>query len=769
MGTYVGKSVIRIDGPERVSGQAVYAPDIQLPHMLYGAVARSARAHARLLRVDAEAARLADGVAAVITGDMVPYEYGNMIADQPFLARHKVCYYGEPLALVIAETELQAQLAASLIQAEYEDLPAVFDPREALKAGAPLIHEDQTPYRRDPERYPALTGTNLCNETFYSLGDVDAAFAEADRVFEHSFFSHPTSHTAMEPFASVARYDATRGEYLLITTTDAPHRRLGELAAILGVGQEKIRVRTTAQGGGFGGKGCLYSEVLALAGAMFAKGRPVKYVFSREEVLSMSGTRMGAYLTLKSGLTRDGRIIARSSDVLWDNGPYSSKSPEVAYRGTTTSVGPYNIPNISIRARLVYTNNYPSTSFRGFGTTQSAYACEMHMDMIAHEMGLDPLDFRRRHALRQCESYINGQTMISVGLPETLERAAEEIGWDSPKPQARPGKAVGRGLACMLKGTNTPRWVNCIVRMGNDAGVKLHVGTMEIGAGQRTAMAQIAAETLGLDISRIRVPQQDTDYTPFDFGTTSSGSTFHMGNCVKQACEDLLGKLFACLGNAHGLDPAGFRAAGDRIVHAGGGFDKSYAEAVRSVYPRGGDFVGEALYTPAGMEMLKAAPGVEKWSSAFWMFSSHAAEVEVDLETGQVDVLRIAAAHDVGRAINPLHCVQQIEGSVIMGASMALGEEYKVSPEGRILTDSLLDYKVATSKDIPRRITPIIVESEHPFAPYGAKGVGEPAAGCTPPAIANAIHDAVGVWMNSLPITPEKLFLAMRRKNSGTD
>lgn len=764
MTTYVGKPVIRIDGPERVSGHAIYAPDVQMPNMLHAAVARSTKAHARLLTLDVEAARRAEGVVAVVTGDMVPYDYGNMIGDQPFLTRGKVRYYGEPLALVVAETELQAQMAASLITATYEELPAVFDPRQALAPDAPLIHEDQTPYRRDASRYPALDKTNLCNETSYTLGDVEAAFAKADHVFEHTFFSHPTSHAAMEPYASVAQYDAVRGEFTLITSTDAPHRRLGELAAIFGVGQEKIRVQTTAQGGGFGGKGCLYSEVLALAGALHSKGRPVRFVFSREEVLSMSGTRMGAYLTIKSGVMNDGTIIARSADVIWDNGPYSSKSPEVAYRGTTTSVGPYNIPNLSIHARLVYTNNHPSTSFRGFGTTQSAFACEMHMDMIAEALGIDPLELRRKHIYHEKDPYINGQTMISVGLPETLERAAKEIGWDKPKPQAAPGKARGRGIACMLKGTNTPRWVNCMVRMGNDAGVKLHVATMEIGAGQRTAMAQIAAETLGLDIERVRVPQPDTDYTPFDFGTTSSGSTYHMGNCVKNACEDLLKKFFAKLGEAHKLDPSGFVAKNDRITHKDGSFDMSYPEATRSLYPRGGDFIGESLYTPAGMEMLKANPGMEKWSSAFWMFSSHAAEVEVDLETGQVDVLHIAAAHDVGRSINSLHCVQQIEGSVIMGASMALNEEYKATPEGRILTDSLLDYKVATSKDCPRKITPIIVESEHPFAPYGAKGVGEPAAGCTPPAIANAIHDAVGVWVDTLPITPEKLFTAMRNK-----
>lgn len=765
MSEYVGKSVPRIDGPERVSGRAIYGPDAQMPNMLHGAVARSERAHARIVRINTKAARAAHGVHAVLTGDMLPYLYGNMIGDQPFLARDKVLYHGEAVALVVADSELLAQMAADLIEVEYEDLPAVYDPREAIKPTAPLLHADQSLYRRDTERYPALENTNLCNETFYNLGDVDTAFAEADHVFEHTFFSHPTSHAAMEPFATVASYDAVRDEFLLITTTDAPHRRLGELAVILGVGQEKIRVQTTAQGGGFGGKGCLFSEVLALAGTMHT-GRPVKFVFSREEVLAMSATRMGAYLTLKSGVTKDGRIIARSTDVIWNNGAYSSKSPEVAYRGTTTSVGPYNIPNLSIRARLVYTNCHPGTSFRGFGTTQSAYACEMHMDMIAHALNLDPLEFRRRHAYKEGDPYINGQTMISVGLPDCLEKAAEKISWGAPKPAAKAGKAIGRGLACMLKGTNTPRWVNCIARMDNSGGLKLHVGTVEIGAGQRTAMAQIAAETLGMRIDRVRVPQQDTDYTPFDFGTTSSGSTFHMGNCVKRACENLRDKIFAALGNARGLDPAGFSSAGDRIRHSSGQFEMSYPEAVHSLYPRGGDFVGEALYTPAGMEMLHARPGIEKWSSAFWMFSAHAAEVEVDLATGEVDIRHIAAAHDVGRAINPLHCVQQIEGSVIMGASMTLSEEYKTDACGRILTDTLLDYKIATSKDIPDNITSIVIESEHPHAPYGAKGVGEPAAGCTPPAIANALYDAVGVWMTELPITPEKLFRAMRNKHN---
>lgn len=767
MGKYVGQSVVRIDGPERVTGKAVYAPDIQFSDMLYGAVARSSHAHALLKEVRTEKARRFPGVRAIITGDMLPYMFGNMIADQPFLARGRVRYNGEPLALVIAESELEAQMAADAVEASYEDLPAVFDVFEAMKEGAPLLHEDQHAYRRDAGRYPALEHTNICNETSYELGDVEKAFARADHVFEHCFFSHPTSHCAMEPFGSVARYDAVTGRFTLWTTTDAPHRRLGELATIFNTGQENIRIITTAQGGGFGGKGCLYSEVLALAGALFAKGRPVRYVFSREEVLSMSGTRMGAWLRLKSGVMNDGTIIARSADVVWDNGAYSSKSPEVAFRGTTTSVGPYSIPNLSIRARLVYTNNYPSTSFRGFGTTQSAFACEVHMDMIAAALGLDPLELRRRHAYKEGCSYINGQTMISVGLPETLEKAAAAIDWGGPRPKARPGKAIGRGIACMIKGTNTPRCVNCMASLRQDGSVLLHVGTMEIGAGQRTAMAQVAAETLGVSLERIRVPQQDTDYTPFDFGTTSSGSTFHMGNAVILACQKLLADLYARLSAHFGLPADAFSVADDRVRSADGSVDMPLAAALHAVLPRGGDIIGESMYTPAGMDMLKAWPGVEKWSSAFWMFSTHAAEVEVDLETGQITVLRLAAAHDVGKALNPLHCVQQIEGSVIMGSSMALGEEYRYAEDGRVLTDTLLDYKIATSKDMPRHIEPILVESEHPFAPYGAKGVGEPAAGCTPPAIVNAVHDAVGVWMTHLPMTPEKVLMAIR-KHQGT-
>lgn len=764
MHTYIGKSVPRIDGPERLSGQVLYAPDLHFPNMLYGAVARSCNAHAKLLAVHTSDAEKAPGVYKVITGEMVPYLYGNMIGDQPFLARDKVRYYGEPIALILAETEQQAQEAAELVRADYEALEPNFDMRKALLRDMPLIHENQALYRRDESRYPALDATNLVAHTSYQKGDVDKAFAESDFIFEHTFYSHPTSHGAMEPFASVARYDPVRDEFTLWTSTDAPHRRLGELAAIYGKGQEKFRVITTAQGGGFGGKGCLYSEVLALAGAQYSQGRPVKVVFTREQVLGMSGTRMGAYLTLKTGMSRDGRILARKADVIWDNGAYSSKSPEVAFRGTTTSVGPYNIPNLEINATLVYTNNHPSTSFRGFGTTQSAFACEVHMDLIANAMGLDPVEFRLKHAYKEGDLYINGQKMISVGLPETLEKAADIINWKKEKPIPAKGKAIGRGVACMIKGTNTPSWSNCLVRLANDGGVKVFLSTMEIGAGQRTAMAQIAAETLGMNLERVRVPQADTDYTPFDFGTTSSRSTFHMGNAVIMACENLKKKLFSAMAEKYGGKAEDYQSREDIITNPKTAFKMSFQDAVKSLYPRGGDFFGEALYTPDGSPMLKANPGIEKWSSAFWMFSSHAAEVEVDLETGQIDILRIAAAHDVGKAINTLNCIQQIEGSVIMGVSMAMGEDYRINGEGRILTDALLDYKVATSKDAPREIIPVIVESEHPYAPYGAKGVGEPAAGCTPPAIVNAIHDAVGIWITELPVTPEKVLREIRKK-----
>jgi carbon-monoxide dehydrogenase large subunit len=760
---YVGQPVLRIDAPEKVTGRAVYTVDMALPGMLHGAVKRSSVPHGRILRIDASKAQDMPGVRAVVCGRDFLYCFGPMIQDQTFLALDKVRYVGEPVVAVAAETEAIARAAADRIVVEYEELPAVFDAREAAREGAPLVHADLEKYDRNP-RVKIVPGTNICTELKFTVGDIQAGFAEADEIFEDEFLVHPVSHTPMEPHAAIAQYFPATGSFTFWSSTDAPHRRAGEFARALGLPLNKVRFISPYSGGGFGGKGALLVEAIVAALARFTDGLPVKLVFQREEVLTASQTRVGAWIRLKTGVKRDGRLVVRQAEMIWDSGAYASKSPEVASRGALTVFGPYRIPNVDFVSRLVYTNKEMASAYRGFGTTQVTWASEVQMDIIARRLNIDALALRQLNGYREGDAYTNGQVMQSVGLQETLARSAREIGWGQEKPAADGIRCRGRGIATMLKGTNTPTESYCIIRVDQDGGVSVLTSTVEVGAGQKTIIAQIAAETLGFPLESVVVPQPDTAFTPYDFGVTSSRSTFHMGNAVRLAAEDARKKILAMAAATLKVSAAGLRLR-KGVIYGEDGRELIGLQEVmtKNHAPQGGTVIGEGRYTPAGSPALASRPGMERMSSAFWMFVTHAAEVEVDTETGVVRVVKVAAAHDLGRAINPLTCRQQIEGSVIMGLSNALLEEFKLD-RGRILNDSLADYKIASIKDIPE-IVSILVESSHPEAPYGAKGVGEPAAAATAPAIANAIYDAIGVRIRDLPITPEKILAGLRERD----
>ncbi|MBE0556144.1 MAG: molybdopterin-dependent oxidoreductase, partial [Proteobacteria bacterium] len=568
-----------------------------------------------------------------------------------------------------------------------------FDPKDAVAEGAPIIHEGMADYPHSP-LYECIPGTNVCTIRTFARGDVQAGFAEADEVFDDEFYIHAVAHTPMETHAAVAEYSPGGGGYTLWSASDGPHRRSKELAEALGLPINKVHVLSMYSGGGFGGKGTLVAEAIAVAVARFTEGRPVKVVFSREEELSASQTRHAAYLRLKTGVKRDGTLVARSADLLWDKGAYASKGPDVTYRGALTVFGPYRIPHIEVLTRLVYTNKQIAGAYRGFGTTQVTWACEAQMDIIAHKLGIDPLELRLKNCYVENDRYINGQVLRAVGLKETLERAGREIGWGAKPPASGP-KRYGKGIATMLKGTATPAYSQCLLNVNMDGSITLHTSAVEVGAGQKTALAQIAAEAIGVDPSTIVVPNPDTLVSPFDFGTTSSRITFHNGNAIRQAGEKVRLRILEIAGEILETDPARLSLVNGKIIEQGGGERATMKDVLSRKFPRGGIIIETGYYTAAGSPLLKAEPGPESISSIFWMFATQAAEVEVDIETGVVKVLKIAAAHDVGRAINPMLCEQQIEGSVIMGLSNTLMEEFKLD-RGRVLNNTLADYKLAT-------------------------------------------------------------------------
>jgi CO/xanthine dehydrogenase Mo-binding subunit len=761
---YVGARIPRVDAQDKVTGHAVYGFDVDLPGMLHGATLRSPLPHARIIEIETSEAMKAPGVRAVVAGRDFPFTFGTAIKDQPFLAIDRVRYVGEPVVAVAAETEVAATDALQKIRVRYEELPAVFDPREAIKEGSPLVHPNLGQYPHSG--HPIVPRTNVPVLRTYRLGDVEKGFAEADEIFEDEFSAHAVSHAAIEPHVAVAQYQPTTNHYTIWSSTDRPYVLTRELADALGIPTNHIRYIVPYVGGAFGGKNTLIAEAIAVALARFTKGRPVKVIFSREEELIATQIRVGAFMKLKTGVKKDGTLSARKADIVWDCGAYVSNSNGVAMRGAYTIFGPYRIPNIELVSRLVYTNKEVSGSYRGYGTTQVTWACESQMDMMAHQLGIDPLELRLKNAYVEGDRYINGQVLHGVGLKETIDKASEEIGWEKMEPRSSAVKRRGKGMAVILKGTLTPTHSCCFIKVNQDAKATVICTTPETGGGQRTVLSQIAADAIGVPLDSVSVTTPDTSITPFNDAVGSSRTTFHMGNAVFIAGQQVRRKILDLAGKTLRTDPHRLSLFEGKIHEEGVGERITLNALLKQAFGQAMDLLGEASYNPAESPLLAADPGLKDWdgrmSSIFWMFATHAAEVEVDTETGVVKIIKVVAAHDVGHAINPVTCEQQIEGSVIMGLSNTLFEEFKME-NGRILNDRLSDYKLATFLDMPQ-IVPILVEAQHKEGPFGAKGVGEPAAGATAPAIANAIFDAVGIRIKDLPITAEKVWAALKEK-----
>jgi carbon-monoxide dehydrogenase large subunit len=749
--------VPRVDSVAKVTGGAVYAVDIAMPGMLHGAVLRSPHPHARIVSIDRSRARSAPGVKAVVTGSDFPLLFGSAIKDQPFLAIDRVRYVGEPVVAVAAESEVEAQEALDLISVEYEELPAVVDMTAALDPDAPLVHPDLHTYKRGG--HEIVPHTNINTLYRYSRGDVDAGFAAADLVIEGVYSAHALSHVALEVHTAIAEYDAGSGGYTLWVSTDRPFLLRNELAEGLGLRSTQVRLIVAEVGGSFGGKGVPIAEAIAVVLARNSGGRPVRVEFTREECLIASQLRVPAIMKLKTGVTRDGLMIARSAEVLWDSGAYTAYTVGVAIRGSQTIVGPYRVPNLRILSRQVYTNKAITGSYRGYGTTQVTWACETQMDEIAAQLNLDPVDIRLKNGYVEGDSYLNGQIMSSVGLTETIVRTAAEIGWGSVEREPAPHLRRGKGIATMIKPTMTPSSSNVTINMEQDGHVLVICAAPEIGAGQDTVLAQIAADAIGIPLSDVSIPATDTALTPYNGPVASSRTTYHMGNAIVSAGAEIRDEILKLAADVFGIDVEELVLRDGSVYEVDGKFKIALKDLLAKFAGEGLSLTVGSRFSSAQSPMLKADPGEEWMSSIFWMLCTQAAEIEVDIETGVIRVIKVAAAADVGKAINPMLVEQQIEGGVVMGLSNGILESFSIR-DGRIENGSLADYKVATIQDLPE-IVPIIVESVHEEAPYGAKGVGEPAAAATPPAIANALYDAIGVRIRDLPVTPEKVLAAL--------
>jgi CO/xanthine dehydrogenase Mo-binding subunit len=765
----IGKTFRRLDYETKVTGRAQYLADMSLPGMCYGKILRSPYAHARVKKIDISRTSKIAGVVAVLTRDDIlhdqgiePY-YGPVFKDQTIVATEKVRHMGDPVAAVAALTADAAEAAIASIEVDYEQLPAVLDVQEALKPNATLVHDSvklpESGFADLAELKP-VEGTNVCTHFKLNRGNIEKGFAEADRIFEDTFTLPATQHSFLETHACIAAVDPGR-RITVWATTQNPFVVRTQLANIFKVPVSKVRVIVPYLGGGYGGK--VYPKVEPITVALAQKaGRPVRVVLSREEVF-YTITKHAAVIRMKTGVKNDGTLVARECEIHLDTGAYAEIGPRVAKKSGYTAAGPYKIPHLKIDSYSVYTNKPPAGAFRGFGVSQSAWAVESQMDIIAAALNMDPLEIRKKNGYDEGDKFVTEETLRAVGLKECLNEVAESIGWeshrtsdskikkDSPVGSARRGK----GLACMIKATITPSISCAVVKLNEDASLSLYTGTVEMGQGSETVLAQIAGKELGIPLEKIQVLGVDTDVVPYDLTTSSSRSTFHMGKAVQLAARDILRQLTAIAATEYSVPE-------EKITFAEGKLrlpetQVDYAELMFKRFGmRGGTLVGEGQVKTSTKDEYG-----EKSTSAFWFLAAGAAEVEVDIDTGKFKLLKYATAVDVGKALNPLGCRQQLAGAAITGIGQAMFEEIAYD-NGQLINPNLVDYILPSLGDMPATIDTICVEVPDPTGPFGAKGIGESALIPVAPAIANAIYDAVGVRIKDLPIKAEKVYLGLR-------
>ena len=763
----IGTNVAMVGGRAKVMGAVNYAPDLVFPRMLYAKALRSPYPHAKIQRIDPSKAEKFPGVVALITRDDLkeinPY-FGPVVDDQPVVAMDRVRHVGEVVALLAAESPEIAEEAVNLIEVEYRELPAVFDIIEAIEPGAPVLHAErkETTAGVHREEFNFKVGGNICSVYHVEDGDIKRGFEDADEILENTYTLPPVQHGHIEPHAATAFWEPG-GKLVLHTATQNPSGVQEQLAQIFRLPENQVRVIVPLIGGGYGGKTHARLEP-ALALLARKAGRPVQWVLTREEVF-LTARRYGALVNIKTGFKHDGRVVAREVEAFYEVGAYALNGPVNAKTGCYVSSGPYNIPNRSLTTYSVYTNLPPTGPYRGVGVSHVCWAYESEMDDIARRLKIDPLELRLKHLVHEGDVFVTGEKLVSVGIADCLERTADAMGWNGREEQAPPtaGKNLvrGKGLAVTMKSTTTPTTSSASVRLNADGSAVLLTSSVEIGQGLLTSMAQIVGEELGLPFEKITVSSPDTDLTPYDKSTSSSRTTFHMGHAAQQAAREVKNqllevtakKLEARIEDLELRDGAvAVRGVPEKKLSIADVFKARFGSTVGSM------FGGHCFKSQGGLDP-KTGKGK---AAAFWFFSACGAEVEVDIETGKVRVLRTVSAVDAGKAIHPRQCGLQNEGSLLSGMGSALFEEM-LYENGQPINSSFLDYMLPSLEDHPQEFQSILVETPHPEGPFGAKGVGEAALPPVAPAIGNAIANALGgVRIRDLPVAPYKIVAAIQ-------
>jgi CO/xanthine dehydrogenase Mo-binding subunit len=726
---YVGHSVPRVDGIEKVTGKAKFVGDISVPGMLYGKILRSPYPHARLLSIETKKAEALAGVVAVLTAADIA-DVNPIYNGRPVIAMHKVRYVGEPVAAVAAEDLASAEDALSAIQVNYEELPSVTGIDAALQKGAPVIHEDKA--------------GNIGTHEQVIRGNVDDGFAQSDEIVEDTFTFPMVYHYAMEPHSVIAHYG--EDEITVWSSAQHPFQVRGDIARIFKVPQSKVRLIINYLGGGYGSKSYTKFEPLVVALARKAK-QPVRICNSVGESM-VTVRRHGARVRIKTGVKRDGMIMAREAEIYLDTGGYDDNGPQVTARAATRVLGPYWIPNIRTNAYQVYTNTGSAGSYRAIGAPQVIFAGESQIEMVAAKIGMDPAELRMKNLLKKGQELRPGLKGIDANLAATLKSLMRASGWS--KARRKSNAAIGMGCAITNAGA-TPVSV-AMIRVQADGIANIAAGSTEMGQGVRTTLTQLAAEELTLPMESFRMVGADTKVTPYDSSTGSSRSTTLMGTAVQKAARDLKQQFIAIGAQAMAVKLKQIRVEDGALIC--GESRLTFKEAFERRFGKGsgGEMIGRG---EAGPEITNNALPV------FWEVGMGCAEVAVDHETGEVTLKKFISVADVGKAIHPEHCVAQEEGAAMQGIGHTFFEQL-IYDNGQLLNCSLVDYRVPTFSDVPEEFHTALVENGDGPGPFGVRGMAEGGILSVAPSVCNAIDRATGVRIKDLPLTPERVWRALK-------
>ena len=756
----VGERRPRFDAAGRVRGTFRYTGDeAAAPATAHVAVHRSTMPHARIRSVDVAGARKQEGVLGVVTGRDLYDQFGDRVytgpafADQPALAVEKVRYVGEPVAAVLAVDAATAREAAQEVVVEYEELPPVYDLDAAL-SGTSFVHEELRPSTvfADLAHLNGVRDTNVNYEYRQRSGDAAAAHAGSTTTVHATTWAPPTHHVPIELPSTTAWVDSDRLE--MLTTTQTPSYVRQMAADLLDLPLSRVRVMTRPLGGSFGAK--MYDRLEPLAAALaWTTGRRVRIDATREEAFLLT-SRHGCEITASMSADEAGNIVAVTSDVRYDTGAFADVGPRITAKSGMVAAGPYRVASTDVHSRCVYTNKVSAGPFRGFGVPQVTWSHETLVDELAHRLGEDPYDFRRRHLLREGDVASVGTAMHSADFVTCLDAVADAVGWTDPTPPPDGPIVYGKGIAVGVKAVLTPTVANATLNLNQDGSATLLISTVDMGQGSDTIMTQIAGEVLCLDSERIHVVRADTDATPYDTITAGSRSTYHTGNAVRLVAEAMRVKLLDLAAEELAVPADQLRLDAEGVLHRDSGRRIAVPEVVRAKYGARGATVTTAENFTTWWHPYDKSTGLSERVTEHWFAGAAAVRIGVDTRTGRVHTHHLAVAGDVGKAINPTMVEQQLTGAAVMGLGHALFDQL-VYDSGQMTNATLLDYQLPSVKDLPDRLTPLIVESAHRDGPFGAKGVGETGILPIAPAYANALHDACGVRITRLPLTPENV------------